>query len=66
MAVSLLRSGQDRWLTMDDVERLSAAESLEDWLSAMQAAQGHSLLGDGDDAWRCVRVAEPDATEQQR
>ena len=55
MAVSLLRSGQDRWLTMDDGERVSAAGSLEDWLSAMQAAQGHSLLGDGDDSWRCVQ-----------
>jgi hypothetical protein len=66
MAVSLLRSDQDRWLTMPDDERSNAAESLEDWLSAMQMAQGHSLLGDGADAWRCVRVAEPDATERQR
>ena len=66
MAVSLLRAGQDRWLTMGDNERSNAVESLEDWLSAMQMAQGHSLLGEGDDAWRCVGVAEPDAPEQQR
>ena len=55
LAVSLLRSGEDRWLTMSEDQRPRSAESLEDWLSGMQTAQGHSLLGEGSEAWRCRR-----------
>jgi hypothetical protein len=55
MAIGLLRSGEDRWLTMSDDQRPRSAESLEDWLSGMQMAQGHSLLGEGSEAYRCRR-----------